>query len=107
MQPSTSSGKESYSTTKHIPSILWKPKVYYFIHKNTSLVLILSQINSVHSPIRFLEHPFHYYSLIYVYSPLAETRQRKQSKPRVATADSKEWTKRAVSSVYSLHSDAR
>jgi hypothetical protein len=30
--------------------------------------------------------------------------ERKQTKPRVATADSKEWTKRAVSSVYSLHS---
>jgi hypothetical protein len=43
----------------------------------------------------------------YFYSPFAETRQRKQSKPRVATADSKVWTKRAVSSVYSLHSDAR
>jgi hypothetical protein len=41
------------------------------------------------------------------YSPFAETRQRKQSKSRVATADSKERTKRAVSSVYSLHSDAR
>jgi hypothetical protein len=43
--------------------------------------------------------------VIYFYSPFAETRQRKQSKPRVATADSKGWTKRAVSSVYSLHSD--
>jgi hypothetical protein len=41
-----------------------------------------------------------------IYSPFAETRQRKQSKPRVATPDSKEWTKRAVTSVYSLHSDA-
>jgi hypothetical protein len=41
------------------------------------------------------------------YSSFAETRQRKQSKSLVATADSKEWTKRAVSSVYSLHSDAR
>jgi hypothetical protein len=43
----------------------------------------------------------------YCYSPFAETRQRKQSNPRIATADSKAWTKRAVSSVYSLHSDAR
>jgi hypothetical protein len=34
------------------------------------------------------------------YSPFAETRHRKRSKPRVATADSKEWTKRAASSVY-------
>jgi hypothetical protein len=42
------------------------------------------------------------------YSPFAETRQLpKQPKPRVATADSKEWEKHAVSSVYSLHSDAR
>jgi hypothetical protein len=40
------------------------------------------------------------------YSPFAETGQHKQSKPLVATADSKEWTKRVVSSVYSLHSDA-
>jgi hypothetical protein len=58
----------------------------------------------------------HYVSLNFIqnvldptgtYGPFAETRQRKQSKSRVATADSKEWTKRAVSSVYSLHSYSR
>jgi hypothetical protein len=41
------------------------------------------------------------------YSSFSESRQRKQNKPCVATADSKEWKKRAVTSVYSLHSDAR
>jgi hypothetical protein len=48
------------------------------------------------------------YTAIYpiVYSRRRDS-YRKQSKPRVATADSMEWTKRAVSSVYSLHSDAR
>jgi hypothetical protein len=46
-------------------------------------------------------------ALLTTYSPFAETRQRKQSKSRFATADSKEWTKRADISVYSLHSDGR
>jgi hypothetical protein len=46
-------------------------------------------------------------SYVLHYSPFAESSQCKQSMPRVATADSKEWTKRAVTSVYSLHSEAR
>jgi hypothetical protein len=61
---------------------------------------------NVHDRVQKIHLLFPYWAKS-IYSPFAETRQRKQSKLRVATADSKEWTKRADNSVYSLHSDAR
>jgi hypothetical protein len=37
----------SYSASRQIPSILWKSKVYYRVHKNLPLIYILNQINPV------------------------------------------------------------
>jgi hypothetical protein len=51
--------------------------------------------------------PVRDFGVLFAYSAFAETRQSKQSKSRVVKADGKEWTKRAVSWVYSLQSDAR
>lgn len=48
----------SSPTSQEISHILWKPHVYYRIHKNSSPVPVLSQINSIHFPIPLFEDPF-------------------------------------------------
>jgi len=53
-----SSRINSSSPSQEIPRILWSPKFQYHIHKNPSLLLILSQTNPIHVQCYFLRIHF-------------------------------------------------
>jgi hypothetical protein len=50
MEQSTSSEANRFAARPEIPHILWNPNVYYRIHKFPPLVLILTQLDPVHTP---------------------------------------------------------
>jgi hypothetical protein len=65
MDQSPSWEADRFSTSQEIPRILWNTKVHYRIHKSPTPLSLVSQIDTVHAPIRLLDERFKNYSPIY------------------------------------------
>jgi hypothetical protein len=48
MERRRSSGAIIHSTSQEIPCLFWNPQIHYRVHKDTQLVLILSQMSRVY-----------------------------------------------------------
>ena len=67
MEQSPSWEADRFSGSQEIPRILWNPKVHYHIHKTSPPVLILSQLDPVHT-LTFLKIHLTYYPPIYAWA---------------------------------------
>jgi hypothetical protein len=54
MELSPSGEAANCAATRELSRILWNPKIHYRVHKSQSLVLILTQINLVHTAPTYL-----------------------------------------------------
>jgi hypothetical protein len=79
--------------------------MYSWVRINDEERFVSKEKEEEKTPIQTRKREFIYFKL--QSSRGDETVNVNKTKPRVATANSKEWAKRAVSSVYSLYSDAR
>ena len=67
IQQSSSWEADSSSASHKSLRILCNPKVHYRAHNSPTLVSILNNINGIHTPRPFLEHPFYYFLPIYAF----------------------------------------